>query len=186
VRVVEHERRRSLPARLAAAYSHGTWQLDDRRANAQFDWDIAPFPAGPRGGRATISPPGSMSISRPSKVPDATWAWLKGYLGRDAARALLIETGSIAGSKQTMYQSVMTDPQVLAALKRNPMPAHFDVYLQQQAYARVRPLLPPGGPEINKAFGEQQALLYAGKISALDAARAIVARVNPLLAQAAG
>jgi hypothetical protein len=85
-----------------------------------------------------------------------------------------------------MYQSVMTDPQVLAALKRNPTPAHFDVYLQQQAYARARPLLPPGGPEINKAFGEQQTLLYAGRISALDAARAIVAKVNPLLAQAAG
>ena len=44
---------------LAAAYLHGTWQIDDRRKSAAFEWDLAPFPAGPRGDRATISPPWS-------------------------------------------------------------------------------------------------------------------------------
>jgi multiple sugar transport system substrate-binding protein len=166
---------------LAAAYIHGTWQIDDRRKNSQFDWDIAPFPAGPRGDRATISPPGSIGMSKPTKVPDATWEWLKGYMGRDAARSLLIETGSIAGSKQTMYKSVMTDPKVLAAVKANPKPAHFDVFLDQQPYARVRPLLPPGGPEINKAISDQQALLYAGKISAQEAGQAMTTRINDVL-----
>ena len=166
---------------LAAAYLHGTWQIDDRRKNAAFEWDIAPFPAGPRGDRATISPPGSIGISKPTRVADATWEWLKGYLGRDAARGLLIETGSIAGSKQTMYKGVMTDPKVLAALKANPKPAHFDVFLDQQPYARVRPLLPPGGPEINKAIGEQQTLLYAGKITAQEAGGAMTGRINDVL-----
>jgi len=42
-----------------------------------------------------------------------------------------------------------------------------------------------GGPEINRAFGEQQDRLDAGMVSALDAARAIVARVDPLLAPGA-
>jgi multiple sugar transport system substrate-binding protein len=166
---------------LGAAYLHGTWQIDDRRKNAPFEWDIAPFPAGPRGDRATISPPGSIGISRPTKAAEATWEWLKGYLGRDAARGLLLETGSIAGSKQTMYKGVMSDPKVLAALKANPRPAHFDVFLAQQPYARVRPLLPPGGPEINKAISDQQALLYAGKISAQEAGRAMTTRINDVL-----
>jgi multiple sugar transport system substrate-binding protein len=136
---------------LGAAYLHGTWQIDDRRKNASFAWDIAPFPAGPRGDRATISPPGSIGISKPTKVADATWEWLKAYLGRDAARGLLIETGSIAGSKQTMYKGVMSDPRVLAALKANPQPAHFDVFLAQQlcaGRAQLRaPGIPPGGRE---------------------------------------
>jgi multiple sugar transport system substrate-binding protein len=166
---------------LAAAYLHGTWQLDDRRKNSPFEWDIAPYPAGPRGDRATISPPGSFGISKPTKVPEASWEWLKGYLGREAAKGLLIETGSIAGSKQTMYKTVMTDPKVLAALKANPKPAHFDVFLDQQAYARVRPLLPPGGPEINKAISDQQALLWAGKISAQEAGQAMTARINDVI-----
>jgi multiple sugar transport system substrate-binding protein len=166
---------------LAAAYLHGTWQLDDRRKGSQFEWDIAPYPAGPRGDRATISPPGSFGISKPTKVPEASWEWLKGYLGRDAAKGLLIETGSIAGSKQTMYKTVMTDPKVLAALKANPKPAHFDVFLDQQAYARVRPLLPPGGPEINKAISDQQALLWAGKISAQEAGQAMTTRINDVI-----
>jgi multiple sugar transport system substrate-binding protein len=166
---------------LAAAYSHGTWTIDDRRNGAQFEWDIAPFPTGPHGHQATISPPGSIGISRPSKVPEATWEWLKAYLGREAARGLLIETGSLAGSKQTMYKSVMTDPQVQAALKRNPKPAHVNVFFDQQTYARVRPLLPPGGPDINKAISDQQALLYAGGISAQEAGQAMTARINDIL-----
>src|SRR5262249_40238078 len=139
------------------------------------------FPTGPHGDQATISPPGSIGISKPSKVPDATWEWLKAYLGREAARGLLIETGSLAGSKQTMYKSVMTDPQVQAALKRNSNPAPLNVFFDQQAYARVRPLLPPGGPDINKAISDQQALLYAGKISAQEAGQVMTARINDIL-----
>ena len=166
---------------LGAAYLHGTWQIDDRRKNAPFEWDIAPFPAGPRGDRATISPPGLDRHLQADEGGGRDLGVAEGLPGAGRGARAAARDGEHRRLQADDVQGRDERPEGARRPKANPRPAHFDVFLAQQPYARVRPLLPPGGPEINKAISDQQALLYAGKISAQEAGRAMTTRINDVL-----
>ncbi len=65
----------------AAAMSHiATWDTPSMRAQAPFNWDVAPVPMGADGTRATGSFGSGYGITPTSDKPDVAWRYLREYL----------------------------------------------------------------------------------------------------------
>ncbi|MCY4145194.1 MAG: sugar ABC transporter substrate-binding protein [Chloroflexi bacterium] len=68
----------------AAAMGHlATWDTPSMRAQASFNWDVAPAPMGADGTRATTSFGSGYGITPTSDKPDAAWRYLREYLSVD-------------------------------------------------------------------------------------------------------
>jgi multiple sugar transport system substrate-binding protein len=59
-----------------AMHANGPWQFVNIRKNANFDWDIAPLPAGPAGSITTAAGSG-FGISANTKYPEEAWKALR-------------------------------------------------------------------------------------------------------------
>ncbi len=90
----------------------GPWQFINIKENSDFEWDVAPLPAGPAG---SVTPAAGFGISNTTENPDAAWEALK----------ILTSTGSLeklvkAGRGYPARQSVVPTFE-------NPPPDNVDV-----------------------------------------------------------
>ncbi len=75
-----------------AMFFTGIWKTPSFREIKDFDWDIAPFPAGPDGNRQCYVAGGGYGINVNTKHRDAAWALVRHMAGEPGQR-LLASTG---------------------------------------------------------------------------------------------
>lgn len=76
----------------AAMFMSGIWKTPFFRQTIKFDWDAAPFPKGPKGGRGYLISGGGYSILRSTKHPEEAWKLLT-YLAGEEGQKALAQTG---------------------------------------------------------------------------------------------
>jgi ABC-type glycerol-3-phosphate transport system substrate-binding protein len=98
----------------------GPWQFVNMRKNANFDWDIAPFPAGKAGSLTWVAGSG-FGISAATKHPDEAWKALEVITGQ----ASLEKVGK-SGRGFPARQSAAATTFVGSSLK----PTHIDTVVK--------------------------------------------------------
>lgn len=75
-----------------AMFNSGIWETPLLRKTRDFDWDVAMFPKGPKGGRKLATGGTAYSILNTTKYPEQAWEVLKALSGDDG-QIMLAESG---------------------------------------------------------------------------------------------
>jgi multiple sugar transport system substrate-binding protein len=97
----------------------GPWQFINIDTNSDFDWDIAPMPAG-AAGSVTSSAGSGFGISNSTKNPEAAWTALKTITSTESLKKL-VEAGRGFPARQSAveaFESSETSPQNVALVRR--------------------------------------------------------------------
>ena len=96
----------------------GPWDLPRFRKIENFDWDIAPLPAGPKG-EATYLAGEHMAIFRQSRHPDAAWTFVKWVIQPENQAFFSKESGYLPVRQSTLelraYQEALAEDDRLRA-----------------------------------------------------------------------
>ncbi len=143
----------------AAAMSHiATWDTPSMRAQAPFNWDVAPVPTGADGTRATGSFGSGYGITPTSDKPDVAWRYLREYLSLDG----MIFMWSLSG------RGSPARPEGLEAwLDSDPAPPSGRYFLEAMFdYATTgRPYASLASAEVSNILGREANLLRLGEAS---------------------
>jgi multiple sugar transport system substrate-binding protein len=148
-------------AGVAAMTTIGHWAVPGY-AETNFNWDVAPMPAGPAGKATSVNSAGFV-VAKESKNPDAAFEFLK-YVVSEPAQKRLAELGfalpvleSVAKSDSFLKQSTDINQQV---------------FIDSLAFARMKPVF-KGYDEWSSAVGDTMAPIWTGEAEldpTLDAA----------------
>ena len=130
----------------AAMIMDGPWDLPRyRRILSNFNWGVAPLPAGPAG-RATIVGGEYLAIFKQSKHPQQAWTFVK-WLMRPEVQALW----SMKSGYLPIRKSVMELSEYQEFLKTHP---RFAVYVNELKYGRSPCPIDYNGLEISRIIAE--------------------------------
>jgi multiple sugar transport system substrate-binding protein len=131
-----------------------SWDTPSLAAFSTFNWDIAPWPAGPKG-QGTGSFGSGFSITGDSKNPDAGWAYLREYLSTEGMIALWGSTGRGSPARKDAYDSW---------LQSEIAPEHGQYYLEAlENYAKTDPPYATlAAAEILDIVGRETGLIKSG------------------------
>lgn len=154
-----------------------SWNTPTLANFAPFEWDVAPWPAGPAG-RGTGAFGSGYGITRDSKHPDAAWAYLREYLSVEGMRFMWGETGRGSPARKEAYDAWMNSPVA---------PEHAEYFLDAlENYAVTdRPYQTLAGGEILDVMTRQRDLLRNGETTVDEAIAAIIEEGTPILEEAA-
>lgn len=89
-----------------ALYPAATWDTPTFHANAKFNWDVAPWPKGPKAQKTGAFGSGFGTTSD-SKAPDAAWTYLAEYLSKDGMEFMWGTTGRGSPARKSAYPSFL-------------------------------------------------------------------------------
>jgi len=141
---------------------------------AGFRWDVADWPAGPRG-RVAASMGSGYGITRDSKARDAAWTYLSEFLGKgkDMLMQELAATGRGSPARKSFWPAFEKSP--------GAPPAVGIIAPALEKYAVIGRPISPAAADINKVISQHLGQVWAGKIGPADAARAAKREIEPLL-----
>jgi multiple sugar transport system substrate-binding protein len=158
-------------AGVAAMTTIGHWVVP-QYALLDFQWDVAPMPAGPEGRVTSVNSAGFV-IAKDSKNPDAAWEFVK-FATSQAGQTRLTELGFAL----PVLQSVAESP---AYLEQKSAPINHKVFLDALEYARPKPTF-RGYEEWATAVGDGLYNVWIGDMSISDALAEIVPAADEVLA----
>lgn len=144
-------------ANVAAMTFSGHWVIPQYQENA-FNWDVAPFPAGPVG-RATLVNSAGIVISETTQHPDEAWEFVK-FVISEAGQSKLTELGFAI----PVLEKVATGPVYLEQAAKG----NHKVFIDALEYARTKPSF-KGYEEWSGIVGEELNLVWTGEKSIDDA-----------------
>lgn len=161
----------------AGMFALPSWSTPTLIQNAQFKWDVAPWPTGPKAQR-TGSFGSGFGITRDSKHPDAAWTYLSEYLSKEGMEFMWGASGRGSPARESAYPSWLSSPGA---------PEHAQYYLDAlKNYAVTgRPYETLAGGEILDVFNRNTQLVQTGDMSVEDAVKNIIAEGTPILEDAA-
>jgi multiple sugar transport system substrate-binding protein len=161
----------------AAMFALASWGTPELIANATFQWDVAPWPAGPAGAKTGAFGSG-FGVSRDSKNGDTAWQYLREYLSKEGMEFMWGESGRGSPARKSAYDSW---------LNSEGAPANARFYLDAlDTYAVTgRPYLTLAGGQILDVFDRNTDLVQSGDMTVEDAVAAIIAEGTPVLEEAA-
>jgi multiple sugar transport system substrate-binding protein len=161
----------------AAMFALASWGTPELVANATFNWDVAPWPAGPAGSKTGAFGSG-FGISRDSKHADKAWLYLRDYLSKEGMEFMWGSSGRGSPARKSAYDSW---------LNSEGAPEHASFYLDAlDSYAVTgRPYLTLAGGEILDVFNRHTQLVQSGDMTVEDAVAGIIAEGTPVLEEAA-
>ena len=146
-------------AGVVALWPHGHWSMP-RYKDVEFQWDVAPMPAGPAGQATSVNSAGFV-IARDSKHPDAAWEFVKYALGQ-TGQTRLTELGFAI----PVFKSVAESP-VFLEQNVGGRTINQKVFLDSLKYAHLKQIF-KGYTEWSSAIGDGMANIWAGEAE-LDA-----------------
>jgi len=144
-------------AGVAAMTFSGHWVIPAYQELA-FDWDVAPYPAGPAG-RATLVNSAGIVISSSTPHPDEAWEFVK-FVISEGGQSKLTELGFAI----PVLEAVATSPVYLEQAAKG----NHKVFLDALEYARTKPSF-KGYEEWSGIVGEELAMVWSGDKSIEDA-----------------
>jgi multiple sugar transport system substrate-binding protein len=161
----------------AAMFALASWGTPTLISFAEFQWDVAPWPAGPSGQRAGSFGSG-FGITRDSNNPDAAWSYLTNYLSTEGMEFMWGASGRGSPARKDAYESWMTS---------EGAPEHASYYLAAlENYAVTgRPYQTLAGGEILDIFNRNTDLVQSGDMTVEAAVEAIINDGTPVLEEAA-
>jgi len=146
-------------AGVVAMWPHGHWSMPAYK-DVEFQWDVAPMPAGPAGQATSVNSAGFV-IAKDSKNPDAAWEFVKFALSQ-TGQTRLTELGFAI----PVLKSVAESP-VFLEQDMNGRTINQKVFLDSLEYAHLKPIF-RGYTEWSSAIGDGMADIWAGEAE-LDA-----------------
>lgn len=146
-------------AGVVALWSHGHWSMPGYK-DAEFQWDVAPMPAGPAGQATSVNSAGFV-IAKDSKNPDAAWEFVKFALSQ-TGQTRLTELGFAIPVLKSVAESPIFLEQDMSGRTINQK-----VFLDSLEYAHLKPIF-KGYTEWSSAIGDGMANIWAGEAE-LDA-----------------
>jgi multiple sugar transport system substrate-binding protein len=161
----------------AAMFALASWGTPTLISFAEFQWDVAPWPAGPSGQR-TGSFGSGFGITRDSKIPDTAWSYLHDYLSKEGMEFMWGASGRGSPARKDAYDSW---------LNSEGAPEHASYYLDAlENYAVTgHPYQTLAGGEILDIFNRNTDLVQSGDMTVEAAVAAIIADGTPVLEEAA-
>lgn len=161
----------------AAMFALASWGTPTLIQNAQFKWDVAPWPKGPAGAKAGSFGSG-FGITRDSKHADMAWTYLHDYLSKEGMEFMWGASGRGSPARKDAYPSWM---------ESEGAPEHASYYLDAlENYAVTgRPYQTLAGGEILDICNRNTDLVQSGDLTVAEAVAAIIADGTPVLEAAA-
>ncbi len=150
---------------------NGRWAVPLYRKNLDFNWDIAPFPAGEAGSVVDADASGWV-ISKQTQIPDKAWKLVE-FLASKKASEAFTQPGLIIPARTDVARSEVF-------LRRDAAPAHADYFLEALATGKPMPAVPYWNAvleEVNQALEP----VWDGKTPASEALTGVGEKVKPLL-----
>ena len=148
-------------AGVAAMTTIGHWAVPGY-ADAKFNWDVAPMPAGPAGKATSVNSAGFV-VAKESKNPEASFEFLK-YVLSAPAQTKLAQLGFALPVLKSVAES--------DAFLKQPTQIDQKVFLDALAFAHMKPVF-KGYDEWSSAVGDTMAPIWTGEAElnpTLDAA----------------
>ena len=156
----------------AMMYS-GSWSVPWLHEQAKFQYDVAPFPAGPKK-HVTAAEGSGYGITKDSKDRDAAWTYQSAYLGEQGVEFMWGETGRGSPARKAAWQSYFKSPLAPKSAK-----LIYDALLTYGDGADV--IQSPNGAEISRVAGQSWDLVLLGQMGAKDALSRIGTELGPVL-----
>ncbi len=100
----------------AAMLVTGTWSATQAKSVAQFRYDVAHYPKGPR--RLVTGAEGSgLAISRDSKAPEAAWLWVSDFLSKEGQIELFGKSGRGSPARASGWTAFEQSPVAMPSVK---------------------------------------------------------------------
>ncbi len=157
-------------AGVAAMTFSGHWVVP-AYSDLAFDWDVAPFPAGPAS-RATLVNSAGIVISSKTAHPDEAWKFVQFVISEEGQKKL-----TELGFAIPVIDKVANSPVFLEQKARG----NHKVFLDALAYAHAKPSF-RGYEEWSAAVGDTLAMVWTGEMSMDDALAEIVPAADAALA----
>ncbi len=141
-----------------AMHLSGRWLVPKYRAEAQFDWDIVPFPAGKNGSVVNIDASG-YALSKKSKHKKEALKFIKFITSQKSLAALTKSGLIIPARKDTAYSNVFLD--------KTKKPASSEIFLKIIETGKVTPVN-ENYQKINDILNTGLEPLFLGKEKARD------------------
>ena len=145
--------------------------------NANFAWDVAPWPEGPAGRKAGSFGSG-FGITRDSEIPDVAWTYLSEYLSKEGMEFMWGSTGRGSPAREAAYDSWLNSENA---------PEHVRYYLEalQTYIVTGRPYNTLAGGEILDVFNRHTDLIETGDMTVEEAVAGMIEEGTPVLEEAA-
>jgi multiple sugar transport system substrate-binding protein len=162
---------------VAAMFALASWSTPQMHEFANFEWDVAPWPAGPVG-RKTGSFGSGFSITSDSEVPDAGWRYMREYLSAEGMEFMWGASGRGSPAREAAYQSWIDS---------EPAPDSAEYYLDALTNYAItgHPYKTLVAWEVRDVFVRNGDLLETGDIGVEEAVANIMTEATPLLEEAA-
>ncbi len=123
----------------------GPWDLPRYRQVKDFDWAVAPLPAGPAG-RATYLAGEHLALFRQSRHPAEAWKFIKWIVEPRIQATFSIESGYLP-----VRRSVLSQPEYVTYLQKDPA---LKAFVDQMQWGRARAQIKKHRIEINRHIAE--------------------------------
>ncbi len=162
-------------AGVVGMFGLATWGTPQMAQFGTFNYDVAPWPKGPKG-RKTGSFGSGYGPTRDSKVPDKAWLYLSEYLSVAGMEDMWGKSGRGSPARKAAYQSW---------LDSTIAPKHGKYYLDAlDTYAVTgHPYKSVGAAEVLNVFGKYIGLIQTGDMKVEEAVKQIVADCAPILSK---
>jgi multiple sugar transport system substrate-binding protein len=153
-------------------FPNGRWQVPGDRANDKFDWGVVEMPTGP-GGQSTWLNWGAYIVSAKTKYPAQAWIVMKALTSPDV-QAQIASMGTNIPSNKSQT--------ALDAFMNSKPPADNTPFINGTKYAVAEIPLYTGNWNdiVNNIYQPNIDKIFAGQLTAADAAKAICDAANPL------
>jgi multiple sugar transport system substrate-binding protein len=164
-------------AGLTGMFALASWGTPTLIEQANFAWDVAPWPEGPAG-RKCGSFGSGFGITRDSKQPEAAWQYMREYLSKEGMEFMWGASGRGSPARQAAYESWLTSPGA-------PANARFYMEALENYAVTGRPYQTLAGGEILDVFNRNTELVQSGDMTVDQAIENILAEGTPVLEEAA-
>ena len=161
-----------------AMYMSGKWEIPGNREAVKFNWDIAPFPTGPKG-HNVITHGGTYVTYTKTKVADAAWKIQKWICGQPDWQSNVYGASgySIPALKKVSAEAW------LAPIKAGKPPTRAQVVLDELSKAKPGTLL-PNFQKIASIQGEEMQKILVGESTVKDALASLKTRADEAIKEA--
>ncbi len=160
-----------------AFYPSATWDTPTFHANAKFNWDVAPWPKGPKGQKTGAFGSG-YGITTDSKHPDQSWTYLSEYLSKDGMEFMWGKSGRGSPARKSAYPSYLSSPIA-------PKHAKYFEDAENNYAEEGHPYKNLNAAQILDIFNREIDKVLRGTQTAKQALQNIQAQAGPLVAEGA-
>jgi multiple sugar transport system substrate-binding protein len=160
-------------AGVVGMFALATWGIPQMHEFGSFNYDVAPWPKGPKG-RKTGSFGSGYGITKDSKHPDEAWTYLSAYLSKEGMEFMWGSSGRGSPARKAAYQSWI-DSEIV--------PEHAKYFLDalEQYAVTGHPYKTLKAGEVTDVINKYTGLVQTGDITVDECVNRIMAEADPLL-----